>query len=475
MTDDNDLCFTPATELAALIRARRLSPVELVEALLARIDLLNPQLNAYCTVTAEAARQEARAAEEAVMRTARGSGGELGPLHGVPCSIKDVTYTKGVRTTLGSKLYEHYVPNEDAPVVERLKAAGAIVLGKTCTPELGWKGATDSPLFGITRNPWNLERTAGGSSGGAAAAVAAGLGPLATGTDGAGSIRIPSSFCGIVGHKPSFGLVPYYPPSAAELVAHIGPMTRTVRDTALMLDVMSGPDDRDRNSLPVTGGAYLAACEGSVRGLRVAWSADLGFAPIEPEVRRIAEQAARRIAGLGCQVDDASPGFADPAQTIGMLFYCGVAGRVVSQPAGWRDLVDPGLVRIVDEYRTRTAYDLAQALADRNALWATVRSFFERFDLLLTPTMPLPAFPVGKDFPDAIDGQLRTHLTWTPFTYPFNLTGQPALTVPCGWTSDGLPVGLQIVGRRLDDATVLRAAAAFEAAAPWGDRQPPVS
>jgi aspartyl-tRNA(Asn)/glutamyl-tRNA(Gln) amidotransferase subunit A len=469
----SDLCFTPATELVAMIRDRQVSPVEVVEALFSRMERINPLLNAYCTVTAEKARQEAKAAEQAVMRAARQPGHELGALHGVPCSIKDVTYTAGVRTTLGSKLYEQYIPTEDAPVVERLKAAGSIVVGKTCTPELGWKGVTDSPLFGITRNPWNRGVTPGGSSGGAAAAVAAGLGPLATGTDGAGSIRIPASFCGIVGHKPTFGLVPYYPPSAAELVAHVGPLTRTVRDAALMLDVMSGRDDRDRHSLPAEEGSYLAACTEDIKGLRLAWSATLGNAPLDAEVRRIVEQAVRRFTDLGCVVEAASPAIADPAETIGMLFYCGVAGRIAAQPDGWRAVVDPGLVRIVDEYRPRTAYDLTQALAQRNALWDTIRPFFERFDLLLTPTMPLPAFPVGRDFPDTVAGQRRTHLAWTPFTYPFNLTGQPAISLPCGWTSGGLPVGLQIIGRRLDDRTVLRAAAAFEAMAPWVGRRPP--
>jgi len=271
-----DLCFTSAFELAELIHRRRVSPVEVIDAFADRIERLNPICNAYCTLTLETARRTARAMEEAL--TQRGG---IRALFGVPVAIKDVTYTRGVRTTLGSYLHEDYVPSEDAPIVERLKYAGAIVLGKTTTPELGWKGVTDSPLFGISRNPWQLDRTPGGSSGGSAAAVAAGMTPFATGTDGAGSIRIPASFCGVVGFKPSFGRVPYYPASAAELVAHVGPITRTVRDAAFMLDAIAGPDDRDLHSLPYDNVSYQLACERPIEGLRVAWCPTLGGAAIE--------------------------------------------------------------------------------------------------------------------------------------------------------------------------------------------------
>ncbi|MBI2878907.1 MAG: amidase, partial [Candidatus Rokubacteria bacterium] len=287
---DDDLCYLPATDLAAAIRAKALSPVEVVEAFLARIERLNPLLNAYCTLTAEAAREAAREAEAAVL-----AGRPLGALHGVPVSIKDLIITRGVRTTWGSKIHEDHVPEEDAPAVERLRAAGAILLGKTNTPELGWRGSTDNLIFGPTRNPWDPGRTAGGSSGGAAAAVAAGLGPLAVGTDGGGSIRIPASFCGIYGLKPSFGRVPIYPASAAEALSHAGPMTRTVADAALMLEVLAGPDERDRNSLPADGARYARAIEDDLRGLRVAWSPDLGYAAVDPEVRALAEAAARRF------------------------------------------------------------------------------------------------------------------------------------------------------------------------------------
>src|SRR5215510_8505880 len=306
---DTDLCYMPATDLAAAIRTKQVSPVDVVNAVLARIEQLNPRLNAFCLITAEAARQAAQASEQAVMR-----GELLGPLHGVPVSIKDLVITKGVRTMRGSMLYEHDVPSEDAPVVERLKAAGAIILGKTTTPELGFKGVTDSPVTGITRNPWHLERTSGGSSGGAGVAVATGMGPLAVGTDGGGSIRIPSSFCGIYGLKPHVGRVPVYPASIIGDISHVGPMTRTVRDAALMLNAIAGADDRDRLSLPTSHPDYLQAMEGDIRGLRMAWSPDLGFALVDPQVRQITAAAVAVFANASCHVEEVNPGFDSPGE-----------------------------------------------------------------------------------------------------------------------------------------------------------------
>ncbi|MBI3988932.1 MAG: amidase [candidate division NC10 bacterium] len=465
----DDLCYMPATEMAQAIRAKRVSPVEVIDAILARIERLNPGLNAYCTVTAEAARKAAREAEAAVLR-----GDPLGPLHGVPVSIKDLIITKGVRTTWGSKLYEHFVPEEDAPAVERLKGAGAIILGKTNSPEFGWKGVTDNLVFGITRSPWNLDRTPGGSSGGAGAAVAAGLGPLAVGTDGGGSIRIPSSFSGIFGFKPSFGRVPVYPPSAAETLSHAGPMTRTVRDAALMLNVIAGPDERDRNSLPASGVDYLQALQGGIQGLKVAWSPDLGHANVDPQVRVVTTAAVKTFADLGCHLEQADPGFEDPEPIWATLFYAGIGARLGEYLPEWRDRIDPPLVRIIEEGQTISAFQLMQASFRRAAMWDIVRRFFERHDLLLTPTVAVPPFAVGIEGPKDIAAQGISRRGWFAFTFPFNLTGQPAATVPCGWTADGLPIGLQIVGRRYDDITVLKAAAAFEAARPWTDRRPPL-
>ncbi len=454
-------------DVAAAVRARRLSPVEVTDAVLARLARLNPSLNAYCTVTAGAARSSARAAEAAVM-----AGGPLGPLHGVPVSIKDLIATRGVRTTWGSKIHERVVPEEDAPLVERLKAAGAIVLGKTNTPEYGWTAETDNPVFGPTRNPWDVTRSAGGSSGGAGAAVAAGLGPLAVGTDGGGSIRIPSAFCGIFGLKPSFGRIPVYPPSAAETLSHAGPMTRTVRDAALMLEVLTGPDERDRNSLPGGPARYVAAVEEGIRGLRMAWSPDLGYAAVDATVREACAAAAAVFEAIGCRVEEASPGFPDPEEAWSTLFYGAIAARLGPYLGEWRGRMDPGLVELVDKGQRFTGVQMAEAGFQRAALWDTVRRFFATYDLLLTPTVAVPPLPLGGRGDIEIGGRRLPRWKAFPFNLPFNLTGQPAASVPCGWTDGGLPIGLQIVGRRYADATVLRAAAAFEAAQPWASRRP---
>jgi len=310
-----DLVWRSALELAALIRAKQVSPVEVVDAVLARIERLHPALNCYATVTAEEARDAAVAAEVAVE-----TGEELGPLHGVPVSIKDLVFTRRVLTTGGSRLFADHVPEEDSVCVERLKGAGAIIVGKTTTPEFGHKAVTDSPLFGITRNPWNPALTPGGSSGGAGAAVAAGLGPLAVGTDWGGPIRIPASFCGIYGLKPSFGRVPQFPgfPSS-ETLSHSGPLTRTVRDAALMLDAIAGPDDRDRHSLPAAGRSYLEACEGGIAGLSMAWSPDLGYARLDPEVADLCAAAAERFESFGGHVEVVSPSWDDPEEIFRIM------------------------------------------------------------------------------------------------------------------------------------------------------------
>jgi aspartyl-tRNA(Asn)/glutamyl-tRNA(Gln) amidotransferase subunit A len=461
------LAYLSAIDLADLIRRKRVSPVEVVESLLDRIERVNPRLNAYCIVTADAARTAARAAEAAVLR-----GDPLGPLCGVPFSVKDLVITRGVRTAFGSRIYEHHIPDEDAPVVERLCAAGAIMVGKTTTPEFGWKGATDSPLTGISRNPWDLTKTPGGSSGGAAAAVAAGLAPLAVGTDGGGSIRIPASFCGIFGLKPTCGLVPVYPTPNTGTLSHAGPMTRSVRDAALMLQVLAGPDDRDPLSFPATGIEFTAGLDDGIRGLRLAWSPTFGYAKVAPEVHVLAEAGARRFQDLGCQVEEVERVFADPDPIWAPLFYAGVAARLEPFLAEWRDRIDPGLLEVVEEGNRLSGVDLSKASFARAAFYQEVRRFFQRYDLLLSPTLAVPPFRAGMERPP--DYPAGSRLSWVAFTYPFNLTGHPAATVPCGFTADGLPIGLQIVGRRLQDGVVLRASAAFEAALPWAGRRPVV-
>jgi aspartyl-tRNA(Asn)/glutamyl-tRNA(Gln) amidotransferase subunit A len=463
-----ELCWMPAADLAAGIAKKKISPVEVVEAVLARIEKLE-RVNAYVTVDAEGARKAARAAERAVMK----KGATLGPLHGVPFSVKDLVITKGVRTTFGTPFYKDNVPAEDAPMVERLKAAGAVMIGKTNTPTFGWIGATHNLLFGITRNPWNLERTPGGSSGGASAAVAAGLAPLAIGTDGGGSIRIPSSFAGIFGIKPSFGRIPTYPPSGAWSLSHVGPMTRTVKDAALMMNVCAGPDERDVNSLPPQPMDYVKALTGSLKGLRVAYSDSLGYAPIvDPEVREATARAARVFREFGCRVEEVNPGWPSPFEAWRPIFAGGIATRMAPY-VHERDKIDAGLLRIIEETLKTPPTAYVQAWFDRLAWWQHPRRFFEKYDLLLTPTTACPAFPVGLDNATEIAGKPVPEWAWTPFTYPFNLTGQPAASVPGGFTRDGLPIGLQIVGRRFADATVLRASAAFEAARPWAHKRPP--
>jgi aspartyl-tRNA(Asn)/glutamyl-tRNA(Gln) amidotransferase subunit A len=467
----DDLCWRSATELATLIRRRKLSPVEVVDAVLDRIERVNPGLNAYVTVTAAEARRAARAAERAVTRRSA----RLGPLHGVPFSVKDLVLTRGVLTTFGTPLFRDHVPAEDAPMVARLQAAGAILVGKTNTPTFGWIGATHNLLFGATRNPWQPERTPGGSSGGASAAVAAGLAPLAIGTDGGGSIRIPASFSGIFGLKPSFGRVPTYPPSGTFL-SHIGPMTRTVADAALMLQVSAGPDGRDPYSLPAEGVDYLRLLARGVRGLRVAYAGDLGFAEVvDPEVATVCARAARVFRGLGCRVETVSPRWPSPGECWFEIFYAGIAARLLPF-RDRRDEIDPGLAAILDRVLGTSPTRLPEAWTERLA-WCGQhpRALFEKYDLLLTPTVACPAFPLGLDFPTEVGGTAVSPMMWTPFTFPFNLTGHPAASLPCGFTKEGLPVGLQIVGRRFEDGTVLRAAAAFERARPWANVRPPIS
>lgn len=467
MHGNEELCWMPATELASAIKRKEISPVEVVEATLRQIDRINPLLNAYCTITADSARQEAKKAEDAVMR-----GGTLGPLHGVPFSVKDLITTKGVRTTFGSKIFADNVPAEDAPAVERLKKAGGMLIGKTNTPEFGWLAATHNQLFGPTRNPWNLELTSGGSSGGAAAAVAAGMGPLALGSDGGGSIRVPASFCGIVGFKPSYGRIPIYPNSSNWSISHYGPMTRTVKDAALMMNVLAGPDDRDQYSLPPDSTDYVAELNGNIKGLRVAWSANFGYGNVDAEVAEICRKAALTFQNLGCEVEGVNPNWEDPYEIWTTLFNGGFGARVLSLPESARTLLEPGLARIAEDVKHWPASKYVDAWLKRLSFWDSVRKFFSSYDLLLTPTVSVPPFKLGLEHPDDIND--RPPWRWSFLSHAFNLTGQPAATVPCGFTEGGLPVGLQIVGQRFADALVLRTAAAFESAQSPGSWRPPL-
>lgn len=453
-----------AGELRRHYIARDLSPVETVETVLERIDLLNPQLSAYISVTSELARSQARSAEATFGRQDRSY--EAFPLLGVPASIKDNLATRGLRTTMGSRLLEKWVPEFDAVVVERLRAAGAIVLGKTNTSEFGWKGDAGNLLIGPTRNPWQLERSSGGSSGGAAAAVASGLGPIAIGTDGAGSLRIPAAFCGVVGYKPAQGTVPVFPNSGIGTLSHHGPIARTVGDIALVLDAIAGPDARDRLSAPMARPNGVLDGE-PINGLRIAWSPTLGYARVEPQVLESVATAVRAFRELGCHVEEIDPGFEDPHDAVWTIMEAAHATQHAADLEAVRDLIDPGRLALVDAGRTLSAIDLGHARATRSRFYERMTELMNSWDLLVTPTMPLTAFEAGLDAPEELAGEPTTRFYWTPFTYPFNLTGHPAISLPCGFADDGLPVGMQIIGPWRRDDLALRAAASFEALRPW--------
>jgi len=449
-----DLCALSATALLEGYRRRTLSPVEVTEAVLGRIAALNPKLNAFNLVS-EQAIEEARASE------ARWSSGQpKGLLDGVPVSIKDLILTRGWPTLRGSKSIDPKGPwNDDAPATARLREHGAVLLGKTTTPEFGWKGVTDSPLTGITRNPWHPDKTPGGSSGGAAVAAACGMGPLALGTDGGGSIRIPSSFSGLFGLKPSFGRVPAWPLSPFGTVAHVGPMSRDVADAALMLNVLSLPDARDWHALPHEPRDYRAGLDAGVHDLRIAYSSNLGYAEVDAEVAEIVKNSVTVFADLGAKVEERHPGFDSVEPLFRTHWFSGAAALM--RTVKHRKHVDPGLLEVAAQGEKITAAELLDAQMKRGALGMHMNLFHRDYDLLVTPTLAVCAFDVGQESP--VKGRWTD---WTPFTYPFNLTGQPAASIPCGFTKAGLPVGLQIVGPRYADALVLRAARAFESARP---------
>jgi aspartyl-tRNA(Asn)/glutamyl-tRNA(Gln) amidotransferase subunit A len=460
-TTPADLADASATQLLRLFASRQASPLEATQAVLARIALCNPVLNAFCWL------DEAAALDSARQSTARWqSGARTGALDGIPVSIKDLILTRGWPTLRGSRTVDPAQPwDEDAPVSARLREAGAVLLGKTCTPEFGCKGETNSPLTGLTRNPWKLDRTPGGSSGGAAAAVACGMGPLAVGTDGAGSVRIPAAFCGNFGLKPSFGRVPAYPLSPFGTVAHLGPHTLSVRDAALMLNVMKQPDARDWTSLPPDDSNAAARLEDGIRGLRIAFSPTLGYARnVHPEVAAAVARAAEQLASLGAHLEAIDPGFEDPLDITTGLWFAGAWTVWNSLTPAQQALADPDFAAEAALGAKLSVLDVQRLHLRRGALGSQMRQFMQRWDLLVTPAVSVPAFslrPAGQMAmtPEAMLG-------WTPFSYPFNLTQQPACTIPCGLTDDGLPIGLQIVAPMFGDALVLRAARAYETLRP---------
>ena len=467
MTDD--LCYATALELVGLYESKRVSPVDVARAILERIQRLNPVLNCYChcdreDVLAAARRSEARWIE----------GEPLGPLDGVPVSIKDLLLTKGWPTRCGSRAVDPRGPwTEDDPAVARLRESGAVLLGKVTTPEFGNSGITDSPLAGVTVNPWDTSRTTGGSSGGGVAAVAAGLGPLSVGTDTGGSIRTPSSFCGLVGLKPTFGRVAQYPETDWGGISVSGPIARTASDAALLMNVIAQPDPRDGKSLPRNDRDYVAESAGGVEGWRVAFSPDLGFMPVDPAIAAIVGEAATRFEALGARVEEVAPPFDDPVPIFNTLWAPILATGLRARFA------DEQLARLGDE--TRETLDevkdidlerFVEAERQRDLLAHRMRVFHETYELLLTPTAIVTPFETVHAFPPGWDRNRAW--VWELPTFPFNFSRQPAVTVPCGFTDAGLPVGLQIVGPIYDDARTLRAARAYQEAYPTTDRRPPL-
>jgi aspartyl-tRNA(Asn)/glutamyl-tRNA(Gln) amidotransferase subunit A len=459
---NQDPALLSAVELVGQYRAKKLSPVEVTKAALARIARLNKRFNAFCLVDEESALASAKASEG---RWAKSQ--PIGQVDGVPATVKDLLITKGWPTLRGSKAVDPKQNwNEDAPTVARLREEGAVLLGKTTTPEFGWKGVTDSPLTGITRNPWDETKTPGGSSGGAAVAAACGMGALHLGTDGGGSIRIPAGFTGIFGLKQSYGLVPASPLSPFGTLAHIGPMTRTVGDAALMMNVITKPDLRDWYAVAYSGTDYLNNLESGVKGWKIAFSPTLGGHPVDAEIAKLVAAAAQVFRDLGATVEQVDPDIGD---NVGSTFvnhwFPGAANALRPYSAEQRKVMDPGLIEVANVGAKLPLMDYLASIKEREQLGVRMNMFHKTWNLLLTPTLPLPAFAAGVECPVMADGSRWTD--WTPFSYPFNLTRQPAATVPCGLTSAGLPAGLQIVGPSYGDVAVLQAARAFEKVRPF--------
>lgn len=455
-----DIATSPASELIRLYRRKELSPVEVTQAVLLRIEELEAVLNTFVIRDDDGALLAARESE------ARWSKGEpKGLIDGVPVSIKDMLICKGMPTRRGSVVLPPDPGSEDSPAAARVRAAGGVILGKTTTCEFGWKGVTDSPVSGITRNPWNPDLTPGGSSGGAAAGVAVGMASLAVGTDGGGSVRIPSAFTGVFGIKPTQGIVCVYPPSPIGTLSHVGPLTRTVTDGALLLSVLAGLDPRDVYAAPVPSRDYRIGLDDGVAGLRIAYAPDFGYGTLDAEVAEIVGRAVASLVDLGAQVEAIEPGFADPREAMRTLFLAPVGHLAHTLAPEQRARLDPGFDAAVEVGAGVTTSQYLQAVSERERLGLAMARLHETHDLLITPTLPIPAFAVGQDAPSATS-LIPSWLSWNPYCFVCNLTGQPAASVPCGFTGDGLPVGLHILGPRFADALVLRAARAYEATQP---------
>jgi aspartyl-tRNA(Asn)/glutamyl-tRNA(Gln) amidotransferase subunit A len=456
-----DPLLQSAEELVTQYRLRRLSPVEVTSAVLERIAKLNPIYNAFCVVDAEAALESARRSEARWQRAE-----PLGPVDGVPATVKDLLLSRGWPTLRGSRTIDpDQAWDEDAPPVARLREQGAVFIGKTTTPEFGWKGVTDSPLTGITLNPWDRRMTPGGSSGGAAVAAALGMGTLNVATDGGGSIRIPAGFCGLFGIKPTWGLVPVYPHSPAWTLWHQGPIARTVADAALMLTLIARPDARDWAAGPALGIDYAEGLNKGIRGLRIGYSRTLGYATVDAEVARLVDRAVVELEALGAWVEELDLVLEDPINIMQPLWAVALALAIEPMSREQRALCDPPMLELAEMGFALSAIQYRQLERARDALGRRMGALHSRYDLLVTPQLATTAFAAGHEVPPG--SELQRWWQWSPFTYPFNLTQQPAATVPCGIAANGLPVALQIVGAKYADALVLRAARAYESAHPF--------
>ena len=467
----NEIYSLSASEIAQNVQQKNISPLEVVNSFLSHIDKINPIVNAIVTLTPEHAVLEAREATSSLYR-----GDTPGPLAGVPLLVKDNVYTSGIRTTFGSKLYEEFIPEEDAILVKRLKAAGSILIGKTNLPEFGMLPITDNSLFGPTFNPWDLNKTCGGSSGGSAAAVAAGMGPIATGNDAGGSIRLPAGLCGVYAIKPSFGRIPSYPKlDGFNTLLHEGPITRTVYDAALMLDVMSGPDRRDRSSLVFEKTCFRDQLNKEIKKLKIAYSPDLGYLSVDPEVEEIVKKAAFLLAEAGCLVEEVKFELPNLERDLRVLTVSQIFAANEDRLDEWKNTahhLTRSILTLGEKYTNR---DVVRVEFRRELLWDKLSSLFEEYDILLTPTSAVAAFDIKENVivgPDQINGLKVGRMAWAGYTLPFNFTGQPAASVPCGFTAKGLPVGMQIVGRLCDDLSVLNVSLAFEDIRPWAIHRP---
>ena len=457
----SDICHLSAVEMARLVRARELSAREVLSAHLAQIERVNPTVNAIVTLVADQAMEQARLADEAMAR-----GREIGPLHGLPIAHKDLQPTKGIRTTFGSPIFRDFMPAEDSLLVERVRQAGAILVGKTNTPEFGAGSQTFNPVFGSTLNPYDRTKTCGGSSGGAAVALACGMLPIADGSDMGGSLRNPASFCHVVGLRPSPGRVPTWPAATGWSTLSVdGPMARSVADAALMLSALAGPDPRSPIALADAGGSFAAPLDRDFKGVRVAWWRDLGGVPVDRRVKQVVNAQRHTFESLGCSVDDAEPDFADFDEVFkaarGLAFITGVADRV----APHRELVKDTILWEIDRGQRLTAQDIGRAEMKRTELYHRMRRFMERHDFFVLPVAQVPPFDVNQPYVTEIEGvAMETYIDWMKSCYFISIVGNPAISVPCGSTPEGLPVGLQIVARHQDDWGLLQMAHAFEQA-----------